>query len=131
MDSGKEISFPGNLSPTPGTDAAGATAIIRSHCKSRLDDLTCGTALDIKLDPSAAKGLEGQAAIEGLIRGFVMLGGFFMQVDVQDNSVLLDAQKHPEKYPTLAVRISGWSARFVTLDARWQQMVIERSAQAR
>ena len=121
----------GNLSPTPGTDAAGATAIIRSHCKSRLDDLTCGTALDIKLDPSAAKGLEGQAAIEGLIRGFVMLGGFFMQVDVQDNSVLLDAQKHPEKYPTLAVRISGWSARFVTLDARWQQMVIERSAQAR
>lgn len=119
----------GNLSPTPGTDAAGATAIIRSHCKNHLEKLTCGTALDIKLDPTAAKGEEGLLAIEGLIRGFTALGGFFMQVDVQDNSVLLDAQKHPEKYPTLAVRISGWSARFVTLDARWQQMVIERSAQ--
>ena len=51
-----------------------------------------------------------------------------MQIDVIDNSELRDAQLHPEKYPTLAVRISGWSARFVTLDENWQRMIIERTA---
>ena len=118
----------GNLNPAPGTDRETATAIIRSHCSADLSRLTCGTALDIKLDPSCARGEEGLAGIQALIRGFLALGGFFMQIDVIDNSVLLDAREHPEKYPTLAVRISGWSARFVTLDENWQRMIIERTA---
>ena len=65
------------------------------------------------------------------MRGFIALGGFFMQIDVIDNDVLRDAQKHPENYPTLSVRISGWSARFVTLDEHWQRMIIERTAMGR
>lgn len=119
----------GNLNPTPGTDKNGATAIIRSHCKTDLSRLTCGTALDIKLEPSAVEGEEGLDALEGLIAGFLRLNGFFMQIDVMDNAVLLEAQRHPEQYPNLTVRISGWSARFVTLSHEWQQMIIERSAQ--
>ena len=118
----------GNLNPAPGTDRESATAIIRSHCSVDLSRLTCGTALDIKLEPSCARGEEGLAGIQSLIRGFLELGGFFMQIDVIDNSELRDAQLHPEKYPTLAVRISGWSARFVTLDENWQRMIIERTA---
>ena len=118
----------GNLNPAPGTDRESATAIIRSHCSVDLSRLTCGTALDIKLEPSCARGEEGLAGIQALIRGFLALGGFFMQIDVIDNSELLDAREHPEKYPTLAVRISGWSARFVTLDENWQRMIIERTA---
>ena len=118
----------GNLNPAPGTDREGATAIIRSHCSVDLSRLTCGTALDIKLEPSCARGEEGLVGIRSLILGFIRLGGFFMQIDVIDNSELLDAQKHPENYPTLAVRISGWSARFVTLDENWQRMIIERTA---
>ncbi|MBQ8510776.1 MAG: hypothetical protein IJ493_12805 [Clostridia bacterium] len=119
-----------NLSPTPGTDREGATAVIRSHCKINLSKLTCGTALDIKLEPNSVKGEEGLEAIASLISGFVVLGGFFMQLDVMDNAVLLEAQKHPEDYQNLAVRISGWSARFVTLNDTWQRMIIERSQQA-
>lgn len=118
----------GNLSPTPGTDRESATAIIRSHCKANLEKLTCGTALDIKLDPSSVEGDEGLAGIISLITGFVSLGGFFMQIDVLDQKVLRKAQKHPENYQNLAVRISGWSARFVTLCDEWQQMIIERTA---
>ena len=68
-------------------------------------------------------------ALQALILGFIRLGGFFMQIDVMDNEVLKRAQAHPEEYQTLAVRISGWSARFVTLDEAWQRMIIERSAQ--
>ena len=119
----------GNLNPTPGTDKTGATAIIRSHCKTDLSRLTCGTALDIKLEPTAVEGKEGLDALEGLLSGFLQLGGFFMQTDVMDNAILLEAQQHPEQYPNLTVRISGWSARFITLSREWQQMIIERSAQ--
>ena len=62
-----------------------------------------------------------------LIRGFVKLGGFFMQPDVVDASVLREAQEHPENYQTLSVRVSGWNARFVTLSKAWQDMVIEQN----
>jgi formate C-acetyltransferase len=62
-----------------------------------------------------------------LMRGFVELGGFFMQPDVVDASVLREAQEHPEDYKTLSVRVSGWNARFVTLNKEWQDMVIEQN----
>ena len=116
----------GNLSPTPGSDAKGATSIIKSHCKANLAKQVSGVALDIKLYPSAAKGENGVQAIAGLIKAFVSLGGFFMQVDVIDNEILKRAQENPEEYKTLAVRVSGWSARFVTLNKQWQEMIIER-----
>jgi len=118
-----------NLSPTPGTDLAGATAVIKSHCKAPLNRLTCGTALDLKLDPGSVRGDEGIAAMVGLMRAFISLGGFFMQTDVLDNEVLLRAKEHPEDYQNLSVRISGWSARFVTLNNEWQNMIIERTTQ--
>ena len=97
-------------------------------CKTDFSDLTCGTVLDIRLDPKSAAGEAGITAIEGLLKAFNELGGFFLQIDVVDNAVLYEAQKHPENYQSLAVRISGWSARFVTLNENWQQMVIERTA---
>ena len=119
----------GNFSPTPGTDRKGATAIIKSHCRPDLSKMTTGASLDIKLFPTAVEGERGIEAIVGLIAGFVNLGGFFMNMDVIDNNVLLEAQRNPAEYKSLSVRVSGWSARFVTLDEKWQNMVIERMAQ--
>ena len=116
-----------NASPTPNTDKLGATAIIRSYCKADLSRLASGAALDIRLLPSSVAGEDGIDALVSLLRGFVALGGFFMQPDVADASVLRDAQEHPENYKTLAVRVSGWNARFVTLDREWQDMVIEQN----
>ena len=106
----------------------GATAVIKSYCKADLRALTCGTALDIRLHPSSVSGENGTQAISSLLQGFVSLGGFFMQLDVLDDQVLLQARTHPERYKTLAVRVSGWSARFVTLDEHWQDMIIARTA---
>lgn len=116
-----------NCSPTPGTDREGATAIIRSYCKADLSKLATGAALDIKLLPSSVAGEDGLQALMALIRGFVSLGGFFMQPDVVDASLLREAQAHPEEYQTLSVRVSGWNARFVTLNKEWQDMVIEQN----
>jgi len=119
----------GNSSPTPGTDASGATAIIRSFCKADMTLQTTGAALDIKLYPSSVEGEKGAEAIGALIRGFFALGGYFMQIDVMDAQTLREAQEKPEAHKTLSVRVSGWNARFVTLDKEWQDMVIERTAQ--
>lgn len=116
-----------NASPTPNTDKEGATAIIRSYCKADLSKLATGAALDMKLLPSSVEGEDGLQALIALIKGFVSLGGFFMQPDVVDASLLRYVQEHPEDYQTLSVRVSGWNARFVTLNKEWQDMVIEQN----
>lgn len=113
-----------NMSPTPGTDREGATAIIRSYCKPDLKRIPTGAALDLKLLPTSVEGEDGLGALKGLMRGFVELGGFFMQPDVADAAILREAQEHPGNYQTLSVRVSGWNARFVTLAREWQDMVI-------
>lgn len=50
-----------------------------------------------------------------------------MQPDIIDAEILKEAQKNPEKYQTLSVRVSGWNARFVTLNKEWQDMVIAQA----
>lgn len=119
----------GNDSPTPGTDFSGATAVIRSYAKADLVRQTTGAALDLRLFPGTVAGENGITALVGLFRGFCQLGGFFLQIDVEDAETLRRAQEHPEDYKTLSVRVSGWNARFVTLDSEWQRMIIERTAQ--
>lgn len=66
----------------------------------------------------------GIDVISSLIKGFCTLGGHFMQIDIADTAMLKDAQMPPENYQTLSVRVSGWNARFVTLNKEWQDMII-------
>jgi formate C-acetyltransferase len=113
-----------NASPTPGTDREGVTAMIRSYCAADLTRMVTGAALDCKLLPSSVSGEDGITALISIMRGFVAEGGFFLQPDVADARILRDAQDHPENYQTLSVRVSGWNARFVTLNRQWQDMVI-------
>ncbi len=118
----------GNASPTPGTDLEGATAVIKSYCAADLTKQVTGAALDVRLFPQTVSGSDGVEAISALIKGFQALGGYFMQLDVADVNVLLEARKNPKEYKSLSVRVSGWNARFVSLDDNWQRMIIEREA---
>jgi len=119
-----------NFSPTPGSDRRGPTAVLRSYCTLGLERLTNGTALELKVHPSGLRGEQGIRALVSLLRGFVEMGGLFMHVDAVDAETLRAAQAHPEQYRNLAVRISGWSARFVTLNREWQDMAINRTQHA-
>ena len=119
----------GNDSPTPGTDCAGATAMIKSHCKADLVRQSCGAALDVKILPATLSGQSGVDALVSLMRGFLALDGFFLQLDAVDVETLRAAQENPQDFKTLSVRVSGWNARFVTLNREWQNMIIERNAQ--
>lgn len=114
-----------NASPTPGTDVSGVTARIRSYCKTDLVGMTTGSALDIKLYPETVSGEDGIGVICALLRGFEREGGYFMQIDIVDKKVLRAARRDPEAYKTLSVRVSGWNARFVTLERKWQEMIEE------
>ena len=114
-----------NTSPTPQTAFKGPTAIINSYCKADLSKITNGAALDIRIMPKDVKGEEGISVLSSLIKAFCRQGGFFMQIDVADSQILREAQRSPEDYPALAVRIAGWNARFVTLSKEWQDMVID------
>lgn len=116
-----------NSSPTPGTDTEGATAVIKSYCKADLSKMVTGTALDIKLMPKSLSGESGITALKSLIKGFVNLGGYFMQLDTVDVETLKKAQENPKDFKTLSVRVSGWNARFITLTKEWQDMIINRT----
>lgn len=118
-----------NCSPSPGTDIEGPTAVLKSYCK--LDFVRCpnGATVELKVHPDTVRDERGIDALVALLRGFVKLGGMFVHIDVVDSAMLLDAQRHPENYPNLSVRIAGWSARFATLDKSWQDMVIGRTQQ--
>jgi pyruvate-formate lyase len=118
-----------NTSPTPGTDTEGATAVIRSFGKCALEQQVSGAALDIKLYPATVQGENGVGVLAALLRGFLQVGGYFLQLDVVDAAILRRAQAHPEQYKTMSVRVAGWNARFVTLDREWQEMIIERTEQ--
>lgn len=120
----------GNLTPTPGSDRLGPTAVIKSHCAVDFSRLPNGTVLDLKVLPATLRGETGIASLVAMMRTFVNLGGIFMHVDVVDTAQLREAQAHPDRYPNLAVRCSGWSARFATLSKEWQDMVIQRTEQA-
>lgn len=118
-----------NLAPTPGSDTSGPTAVIKSFCSVDFTRLPNGVPLELKILPQCVGGEGGLGALVALLRSFVALGGVFLHVDVVDTELLRAAQREPEKYPNLAVRISGWSARFATLERQWQDMIIQRTQQ--
>lgn len=119
----------GNLSPTPGTERRGVTAVVNSYCTMDFEKLPNGVPLDITLSPSCLSGEDGLSALTAILHTFIRLGGWYLQVNVLDQETLREAQRHPELFPNLTVRISGWSARFATLDPKWQEMVIQRTVQ--
>lgn len=116
----------GNLSPTPGTDKNSVTSVIKSYCKADLSKQYSGAALDITLSVPNKYDEKTLLSIQSLIKSFVALGGHFMQINVADKQTFCDAKKNPKNYTSLSVRVSGWSARFVTLNNDWQDMIIQK-----
>lgn len=117
------------VSPSAGKDAKGPTAAATSV--SRLDHfiVSNGTLFNQKFHPSALSGREGLEKFVSLIRGYFDQKGMHVQFNVVDRETLLDAQKHPEKYKHLVVRVAGYSALFTTLSRALQDDIIRRTEQ--
>ena len=117
------------VSPSAGKDVKGPTAAATSV--SRLDHfiVSNGTLFNQKFHPSALAGREGLEKFVALIRTFFDQKGMHMQFNVVDRATLIDAQKHPEKYAHLVVRVAGYSALFTTLSRSLQDDIIRRTEQ--
>lgn len=116
-----------NMSATDGADQNGVTALIESACAIDYTDIPNGTVLDVVLHRSAAEGADGTDAIKGLVRTFINKGGFAIQINVLDPSVLRLAQAEPEKYKNLQIRLCGWNVHFVNLKPEVQEEFIQQS----
>ncbi|MBM4079280.1 MAG: hypothetical protein FJ278_06240, partial [Planctomycetes bacterium] len=115
-----------NQSPSYGADRNGVTALLNSMAKLPFHR-TPGGGTNILIHPTAVKGEDGLRALMDLLETYFQRGGMHLQVNIVDKRTLLEAQKSPEKFRTLTVRVTGYSGYFVTLDPRSQQDVIART----
>lgn len=98
-----------NASPTPGMDKSGITALI--HSATSLDPQLSmeGFCLDAMLHPSSVQGDEGLQALRSIVLTYMEKGGASIHFNIFHPNVLRDAQKHPEQYRNLQVRVCGWN----------------------
>ena len=117
------------VSPAAGRDVSGPTAAANSV--SKLDHFIAsnGTLFNQKFHPSALSGRRGLENFVGLIRSYFDQKGSHMQFNVVSRETLLDAQKHPDQYRHLVVRVAGYSALFTTLSKSLQDDIIRRTEQ--
>lgn len=116
------------ISPFQGVDHNGPTSVIKSA--SKIDHLrTGGTLLNQKFTPSFFKDEDSYASLTSLIRSYFSLDGHHIQFNVIDAETLKDAQKHPERYRDLIVRVAGYSDYFNDLGEDLQNEIIARTEQ--
>ena len=101
--------------------------MILSACKLDTTLMPIGAPVDFMLHTSAVKGEEGLDAMVELLRAFNRMGGYALQGNVLDADMLRDAQKRPELYKNLQVRVSGWNWNFVDMAKKYQDVFIQQA----
>ena len=117
------------VSPAAGRDIKGPTAAANSVSKLDHYIASNGTLFNMKFHPSALAGAGGLESFVALVRGYFDQKGSHMQFNVVSRETLRDAQKNPEKYKSLVVRVAGYSALFTTLSRSLQDDIINRTEQ--
>ncbi|MGD0710275.1 MAG: pyruvate formate lyase family protein [Bacteroidales bacterium] len=116
----------GAISAFPGTDICGPTSLIKSAAKVNAKELQ-STLFNIKFNPAAIEGKIGAEKFIKLNEVYFKLGGYQVQYNIVDSKMLADAQKNPERYSDLMVRVAGFTARFIDLGPDVQRQIIERT----
>ncbi len=113
-------------SPVGGRDHLGPTAFINSIVKPDYTGQAC-TVVNMRFQPEFFKSEAGQRNMLALLRGFIAGGGQEIQFNVTGQEILVAAQKEPEKYADLLIRVSGFSAYFVRLEREVQNDILRRT----
>jgi len=117
------------ISPFQGADTKGPTAVLKSAAK--IDHIkTGGTLLNQKFTPQLLDSEQGLTSLMHLVRGYFRMDGHHVQFNVVTAETLRDAQKHPEKYRDLIVRVAGYSDYFNDLSPALQDEIIRRTEHA-
>ncbi len=115
-----------SMSAYPGTDTHGQYALFESatgwdHAASQ------NSQMNLKIHPSAVKGIEGSRKLLDLTRSYMRKGAFHIQYNIVDSRVLKDAQKNPQNYRTLLVRVAGFTQYWCEINKPIQDEVIART----
>ena len=110
-----------------GQNREGATAAILSITKIDASSFAGDAALDLGLLPSAVKGDDGLSAMYGLLMTFVKRGGHALHINVFDAETLREAQKNPEKYQDLQIRVCGWNVLWNNIEKKEQDGFIRQA----
>ncbi len=118
-----------NVSPSVGMDTHGPTAVVNSlACCDELVPQS-GLLLNQRFDPAVVAGEKGLDIIETVFRAHFNQNGYHIQINVFDDETLRAAQKDPDSYRNILVRVAGYSAYFVDLSEEVQNNIIERTIQ--
>jgi formate C-acetyltransferase len=124
----KGEAFAPGANPSNGRDSHGALAALMSVAKIPYDDAEDGISLTLSVVPSALGSETDRIARgTGVLDAYFSSGGFHVNINVLNREMLQDAMNHPEKYPQLTVRVSGYAVNFVKLSKEQQLDVINRT----
>ncbi|MBE6606637.1 MAG: pyruvate formate-lyase [Ruminococcaceae bacterium] len=104
----------------------GPVSVIKSFSKQHFENVMNGGPLTIEFHNSVFRDADGISKVAKLVKYFITLGGHQLQLNSVNLETMKEAQKHPEDFTRLVVRIWGWSAYFVELDREYQDHVIRR-----
>jgi len=116
-----------NMAAAPGANRNGPTAEVKSVAKIDYAQAANGTAFNLRFHPQVFKTEDGKQKIIRLTNTLFQMGGMHVQFNVVDQQTLRDAQKHPDKYRDLIVRVTGYSARFVDEPVEIQNNIIAQT----
>ncbi|MBR6950384.1 MAG: hypothetical protein IKH56_01490, partial [Oscillospiraceae bacterium] len=108
-------------------DVCGPTAVFVSSTSFDHSHFMDGMALNLKIHPTALQSNDGITKLEDVTKAYFDQGGMEVQYNVVDSKTLKKAQKNPEKYHNLVVRIAGFSAYFVDMTEAMQEDIISRA----
>lgn len=121
---GEPISHGAN--PHPGFRKDGALTALSTAVAS----VQCGygntAPMQLELSPSVADDENAVDIVEAMLKTHFAMGGTLVNINVMDKGILLDAYDHPEKYPDLIVRVTGFTAYFIALSPEFRKMIVDR-----
>lgn len=115
------------ISPQRGTDVYGPSAVLKSASKIPHGRFVQGTLLNMKLEPSFLESENGLKNLMALLKSMCSLGVYHVQFNIVNHKMLIEAQKNPENYKDLLVRVAGYTAYFVELGKDVQDEIISRT----
>ena len=116
------------VSPFAGSDTSTPLAAMRSAAKLNQDVHSGGTLLNLRLNQDLVNTKRGRSNLGNMIQAFFALGAFHVQFNTISTEILRKAQKNPENYSDLLVRVAGYSTQFVNLSRSMQDAIIARTA---
>ena len=125
------------ICPTNGADVKGPTAVTnsvgnvlggKSDSGDYLNVLPNGASHTITFNPSLLRNAEHKGKFKAYLRGYIENGGTALQINILDAEMLRDAQRHPENYANLLVRITGYNAYFNSIGKELQDEIIARES---